>query len=275
LACAGREEARVLYVAVALSSFRRYSTYTAATLAGIFTNSVFGVIISFSYIALWKQNPTAGGYDVTDALTYCWLAQAMIMTVAVWNGGTTDDVAERIRTGDVAIDLYRPVSFLGWFLAGDLGRAAYHLLTRGVAPTVIGALLFDLRFPQNPLTYLAFLVSVALGVVVSFAIRMLVATSAFWLLDQSGMLALSAVFSMFFSGLAVPLVLFPEPFRSVVLALPWAAYMQVPIDIWLGQRHGTAVLTGLAFQAGWSAALLLACAALLRLADRKVVVQGG
>jgi ABC-2 type transport system permease protein len=265
----------VLYVAVAISSFRRYSTYTAATLAGIFTNSVFGVIISFSYIAVWHQNPTAGGYDVTDALTYCWLAQAMIMTVAVWNGGTTDDVAERIRTGDVAIDLYRPVSFLGWFLAGDLGRATYHLLTRGIAPTIIGALLFDLRFPTSPLTYLAFLVSVALGVVVSFGIRMLVATSAFWLLDQTGLLALSAVFAMFFSGLVVPLVLFPEPLRSIALALPWSAFVQVPIDIWLGQREGWDVLAGLGFQAVWGAVLLLSCAGLLRLAERKVVVQGG
>ena len=265
----------MLYVAVAISSFRRYSTYTAATLAGIFTNSVFGVIISFTYIAVWQQNPTAGGYDVTDALTYAWLAQAMIMTVAVWNGGTTDDVAERIRTGDVAIDLYRPVSFLGWFLAGDLGRAAYHLLTRGIAPTVIGALLFDLRAPSSPLAAVAFLVSVVLGVVVSFGIRMLVACSAFWLLDQSGVLMASALLSMFFSGLTVPLVLFPEPLRSIALALPWAAFIQVPADIWLGQREGWAILTGLAFQAGWCVALLLACAAVLRLADRKVVVQGG
>ena len=125
----------LLYLAVARRSFRRYATYTSATLAGIFTNSVFGVIISFTYIALWHEKPDAGGYDVTDAVTYCWLAQAMIMTVAIWGGGTTDDVADRIRTGDVAIDLYRPVSFLGWWLASDLGRAAYHLLTRGVAPT--------------------------------------------------------------------------------------------------------------------------------------------
>src|SRR5262245_55193178 len=127
----------MLYVAVALRSFRRYSTYTAATLAGIFTNSVFGVIISFTYIAVWTENPTAGGYDVTDAVTFCWLAQAMIMTVAVWGGGTTDDVADRIRTGDIVIDLYRPASFLGWYLAGDLGRSAYHLLTRGLAPTLV------------------------------------------------------------------------------------------------------------------------------------------
>ncbi len=265
----------MLYVAVAARAFRRYSTYTAATLAGIFTNSVFGVIISFTYIAVWKQNPHAGGYDVTDALTYCWLAQAMIMTVAAWGGGATDDVAERIRTGDVAIDLYRPVSYLGWWLASDLGRAGYHLLTRGVAPTVIGAALFPLRFPQQLRVWPVFLVSVLLGVVVSFGIRMLVASSAFWLLDQTGLRTLLAVFGTFFSGLAVPLVLFPGWTHAVVMALPWSALIQVPVDVWLGRRSGAALWSGLAFQAGWAVVLLLACAAALRLAERKVVVQGG
>lgn len=137
-------------------------------------------------------------------------------------GGATDDFAERIRTGDVAIDLYRPVSLLGWWLATDLGRAAYHLLTRGIAPTAIGALLFDLRFPAGPATWLAFLVSVLLAVVVSFGIRMLVTGTAFWLLDQTGIRTLAGVFAMFFSGLVVPLVIFPGWTREVVLALPWA-----------------------------------------------------
>jgi ABC-2 type transport system permease protein len=265
----------VLYLAVAVRAFRRYATYTAATLAGVFTNSVFGIIISFVYIAVWTQNPDAGGYDVTDAVTYAWLGQAMIMTVAIFSGGSTDDVADRIRTGDVAIDLYRPVSFLGWWLATDLGRAAYHLLSRGVAPTVLGALLFDLRFPSSVAVALAFLLSVALAVVVSFGIRMLVATTAFWLLDQTGVANVAMLFSILFSGLAVPLVLFPGWTGDVVLLLPWAAFVQVPADIWLGQRTGTAILGGLAFQVGWAVVLLAGCAALLRLAERKVVVQGG
>ena len=177
----------MLYVAVATRAFRRYATYVGATLAGIFTNSVFGVIISYAYIALWQQRPDAGGYDVTDAVTYVWLGQALLMTVAVWGGGATDDLADRIRTGDVAIDLYRPVSLLGWWLASDLGRAAYHLLTRGLAPTVIGAVLFDLRFPADPVTWLAFGVSLLLAVLVSFAIRLLVAASGFWLVDVTGL----------------------------------------------------------------------------------------
>ena len=103
----------MLHVAIATRAFRRYSTYTAATLAGIFTNCVFGVILCFVYTAVWKQSPNAGGYDVTDAITYAWLGQAMIMTVMIWGGGSPADLAERIRSGDVAIDLYRPVGLLG------------------------------------------------------------------------------------------------------------------------------------------------------------------
>ena len=88
----------MLYVAIATRAFRRYSTYRAATLSGIFTNSVFGIIYSFAYIALWNENPTAGGYDAQDAVTYVWLGQALLMTIALWGGGSTDDIAERRRS---------------------------------------------------------------------------------------------------------------------------------------------------------------------------------
>jgi len=265
----------MLYVAVAVRAFRRYSTYTAATLAGIFTNCVFGIIISFTYIAVWRQNPDAGGYDVRDALTYVWLGQAMIMTVAVWNGGATDDLAERIRTGDVAIDLYRPVNLLGWWLATDLGRATYHLLTRGIAPTVVGAMLFDLRFPASAGVWVVFATSVLLAVVLSFAIRMLVSASTFWLLDDTGLKNLNAICATFLSGLVVPLVLFPGWTREVAMALPWAGFLQVPADIWLGQRTGADAWAALGFQVGCSVVLLGLCAVVLRAADRRLVVQGG
>jgi ABC-2 type transport system permease protein len=265
----------MLHVAVATLAFRRYSTYRAATLAGIFTNSVFGIIYTFAYRALWDANPTAGGYDSQDAVTYVWLGQALLMTVALWGGGTTDDLAERIRTGDVAIDLYRPVGLVGWYLASDLGRAAYHFLTRGLAPTVIGLLAFEVALPSSPLSAVAFAVSLVLAVVVSFAIRFLVASTAFWLLDQSGVKVMSGAFAIFFSGMMLPLVLFPGWLGTLAGALPWASYVQVPADIWLGKHTGAGLAAALGFQVLWAVVLLAACHGVLRLATRKVVVQGG
>jgi ABC-2 type transport system permease protein len=264
-----------LYVAVATRAFRRYSTYRAATLAGIFTNSVFGVIYSYAYLALWRANPDAGGYDRVDAVTFVWLGQAMLMTVAVWSGGTTNDLLERIRSGDVAMDLYRPVGLIGWYLAGDLGRSVYHLLSRGLAPMVVGLALFDLRLPPSPVNAAAFLLSIPLAVTVSFSLRFLVACSAFWLLDANGVRVLSDAFAIFFSGMTLPLVLFPGWLGTLAEALPWSGMMQVPADLWLGRHEGLAILTHLGFQLGWIAALLACCSVVLRAATRKVVVQGG
>lgn len=244
-------------------------------MAGIFTNCVFGLIICFTYRALWSQNPNAGGYDVTDALTYVWIGQAMLMTVAVWSGGATDDLAARIRTGDVALDLHRPVSLLGWYLASDLGRGCYHLLSRGAAPMLFGGLFFDLRYPADITTWLAFALSVTLAVTASFGVRMLVSASAFWLLDDTGVKQLAAVCAMFFSGLVVPLVLFPGWTHAVVAVLPWASYLQVPADVWLGKDTGSGLIAALGLQATWSIVLLAACRGVLAVAHRKVVVQGG
>jgi ABC-2 type transport system permease protein len=197
------------------------------------------------------------------------------MTVALWGGGTTDDLAERIRTGDVAIDLYRPVGLIGWYLAGDLGRAAYHVLTRGVAPTILGLVLFDIALPRTPEAAVGFAVSLLFAVVTSFAIRFLVACTAFWLLDQTGVRMLSGVVAIFLSGMTLPLVIFPEPLRSIAFALPWASYLQTPADIWLGHRTGAGIASGLAVQVLWIAVLLALCQAALGAATRKVVVQGG
>ena len=264
-----------LYAAVATRSYRRYSTYTAATLAGIFTNCVFGVVNSLVLIAVWEQNPDAGGYDVHDAVTYVWLGQAMIMTIALWGGGSPTDLATRIKSGDVAMDFYRPVRILGWYLAADVGRAVFHLVSRGLVPTVVGAILFDLRYPSGPLVWVSFAVSVVLALLVSFAIRFLVATSAFWILDDQGTQLLASAAAVFFSGLTIPLVLFPGWFGDLVRVLPWASYIQAPADLWLGKHEGWAVLGTLGLQAAWAVALLACCRLLLRVAERRLVVQGG
>ncbi|MGW7264772.1 ABC transporter permease [Streptomyces sp. NPDC054842] len=261
-----------LYAAVAVSGFRRYATYRTATAAGVFTNTVFGLILAYTYLALWHERPHLGGYDQAQALTYVWLGQAMLMVVAVMGGGFEEELIERIRTGDIAIDLYRPVDLQAWWLAADAGRALFHLLGRGVVPMVFGACVFELALPADPLVWLAFLVAVALGVVVSFALRFLVALSAFWLLDGAGVAQLAFLAGIFCSGMLLPLNVFPGVLGEVVRALPWASLIQAPVDVLLGRAEP---LSTYAFQAAWAVGLLAAGRLLQGAATRRVVVQGG
>lgn len=261
-----------LYAAVAVGGFRRYATYRVATAAGLFTNTVFGLILAYTFIALWDEKPHLGGYDQAQALTYVWLGQGLLAVVSVMGSGFEDELIERIRTGDIAIDLYRPVDLQLWWLAQDMGRALFQLLGRGAVPLVFGALVFELALPADPSRWLAFLVAVTLGAVVSFSIRYLVALSAFWLMDGAGVAQLAWILGIFCSGMVLPLNVFPGALGEVVRALPWSSLIQAPVDVLLGTADP---LGTYAFQIGWALALLAAGRLVQSAATRRVVVQGG
>lgn len=264
-----------LYFAVAASSFRRYATYRIATAAGVFTNTVFGLILACTFTALWSERPHLGGYDQAQALTFVWAGQSLLAAAALIGGGFQEELQERIRSGDVAVDLYRPADLQLWWLAADLGRAGFQLLGRGIAPLTIGAFLFELALPTSPLQWAAFLISVTLGVITAFGLRYLFALASFWLLDGAGLNTFSTLLSMFFSGMLLPLTVFPGGFGESVRLLPWAATLQVPVDVLLGEYRGAQLLAAFGFQATWVVVLLGAGRLVQSLATRRVVVQGG
>ena len=197
---------------LAKRGYRRYAAYPAATWAGILTNSVFGFIQAYVLLAMYDDRDDIGGYDAADALTYVWLAQAMIAAVSIfgWN-----ELGERIRSGDVATDLIRPVHPLRAGLAFDYGRALYQTLFRGLPPMVVGAIVFDLTAPSDPLVWFVFVVSVVLAISVAYAFHFLYNIVAFWLLDYRGVMRISVAVLAFFSGLYIPVGFFPDWLQTV------------------------------------------------------------
>ncbi|GGV12597.1 ABC transporter permease [Streptomyces litmocidini] len=264
-----------LYAMVAAGGFRRFAAYRVATAAGVFTNTVFGFVLSATYIALWNERPRLGGYSMDDALAYVWIGQALITVCGLMGGGFEDELIERIRTGDIAVDLYRPADLQAWWFSANAGRSAYQLLGRGVAPMAVGALVFDFALPPGPGAWLAFLLAVALGSVVGFAIWYLVAMSAFWLLDGQGVVQAAWLAGLFFSGMLLPLNVFPGTLGELARLLPWASLLQVPADVYLGKYEGWELAGAYGFQGCWALVLLGAGRAAQAAATRKVVVQGG
>ncbi|MFF8092287.1 ABC transporter permease [Streptomyces sp. NPDC016675] len=261
-----------LYVAVAAGGFRRYATYRVATAAGVFTNTVFGLVLVYTYLALWDEKPQLGGYDQAQAVTFVWLGQALLAALAIGGGGFEDELMERVRTGDVAVDLYRPVDLQLWWLAADVGRALFQLVARGVVPLVFGSLFFPVELPGEVSVWAAFLVSVVLAMLVGFALRYLVALSAFWLLDGTGVKQMGWIVGLFCSGMLLPLNVFPGELGEVVRMLPWSSLLQAPADVLLGEAGAVGTFV---FQAGWAVALLAVGRLVQSAATRRVVVQGG
>jgi ABC-2 type transport system permease protein len=256
---------------IAKRGYRRHAAYPAATWAGVFTNTVFGFVSAYILLAVYEHRADVGGYDAGDAVTYVWLAQALLMTVNVFGW---EELALRVRDGSIATDLSRPVNPQRYWLAFDLGRAPYHLVFRGIPPFVAGGIVFDLHYPEPELVP-AFVVSVALAVVVSLGFRFLYNASAFWLVDHRGVMRLAVTVSLFFSGMVVPLAFFPSWLSDVAHALPFPSIVQVPIDVYLGKDRGLDLAVALGVQGAWALVLLGLGRLALARGTRKVVIQGG
>jgi ABC-2 type transport system permease protein len=265
-----------LYAALARMAFRRQLAYRTANLAGLLTNAFFGYLRSAALIAAFASAPSGSiaGYDTQTITTYAWVTQALIMVLNLWGWW---DIELTIRSGDVVTDLTRPVSYLGSWLARDYGRAAYFLLFRGLPSLIVGQLTLSdgLRWPTDPLAWLAFAGSLVVAVAISFAWRFLLNLSAFWTTDARGLGALANGVVLFLGGFVVPLRFFPAWLQPLLLALPFAAIIQVPSDIFVGRLQGAAVAAALLDQVAWAVALLALCQACVALATRRISVQGG
>ena len=259
---------------IARRGYRRYAAYPAAAAAGLFTNVFFGFLQAYILLAVYEHRTEIGGYDVRAAVTYVWLTQGLLSVVASF-GPSWWELARRVRSGDIAVDLGRPLDLQRTQLAYDLGRAAYQMVYRAVPPFVLGAVLFEVVIPGDVLRWAAFAASVALAVGVRFAIRFLVSLASYWLTDYRATMLLAMIVSHLLSGLIMPLAFFPEPFDEVARALPFASMLQLPVDIFVGAASGVEMLAVLAIQVFWVVVLFALGRAVLGAGTRRLVVQGG
>lgn len=261
------------YFELARAEFRRHSTYRLAIVAGVFTNTVFGFIrAGVLFAAIAAAGGAINGYSAQEASTYVWLGQALLAPVSMyaWN-----DVAERVRTGEIAIDLARPIDLQFSFWARDLGRAAFALPTRGVPPLILGALVMGMAAPQSWTAYPLGLISLVVGISISFMCRFGMNLIAFWTLDVQGYINVYALVLGLLSGFYLPVHIFPEWLQQVAFASPFPAMFQFPIDVLSGRSSGAAALGVIATQAVWLIGLMVLTRVVLWRAANRLVVQGG
>jgi len=257
------------------SGFRRYATYRQATIAGSFTNIVFGFLRCYVLLAVaaGAVGGRPGGYDTAQLATFVWVGQGLLTVVGIWG---PPDLSDRIRSGDVASDLLRPVAPVTAYLAADLGRFLHAVLTRMIGPLIVGAIFFTLAVPTRWQTVPLFAVSAVLATIGSFGCRFLINATAYWLHDARGPLVLWTLSSGLLAGLYFPLRMLPE-WLAVTLwvATPFPGLLQTPLDV-LVERDPPVQQAGLVLlQACWAVALLALCRLVQHRAERKLVVQGG
>ena len=259
------------YVEITRLAFRQQVAYRAATLAGIFTNSVFGVIFASVMIGFYASVDDAPvrGWSASEALTLIWINQALLMPVHLWGWW---QVSQSIQSGAIAVDMLRPVSWYGLWLSHDAGRGFATILLRLFPTLFVGWALFDISMPETPGRAATFMAAVLLAIWVSFSIRLLLNLFSFWLIDHRGVAAISVSIGTLLSGMVMPTDFFPEPLQTMADVLPFRAVIMAPNEAYLGKGDALAIL---GTQVVWVVVLGMLCHVVLRRGERRLAVQGG
>ena len=250
--------------------------YRAAVLAGIATQFGFGFMFISQYLAFYRTNPSAFPMDISQVVSYIWVQQAFLALFMTWF--FEGDIFAAITSGQIAYELARPINLYGkWYcqcLASRLSRA----ILRCFPILIIGLVLpapYKLILPPDILQFLLFIVSsmLAMGVVVAFG--MFIYISTFYTMSPIGVRIIGAVFADFMAGSIVPLPFFPNGFRQIAEALPFAAMQNMPLRIYSGNITGTDALLGILFQIMWLIALSFTGKMWMSKTTKRTVIQGG
>ncbi len=228
-------------------------------------------LLKVVWTAVYAGRGVVDGVELRELIAFITLAQLqvwlMFPLVAAYIQG-------QVRSGLVALELARPVPWLGQLLAHQVGATA------SWAPFVLLAvpLAFFLGGVVPPVSLAAgllYLLSLILAYLVAVLLGMVIGLVSFWTLQTRGVMAIYEFANQFFTGALVPLWFFPPLLRRVADFLPFQAQAFIPLSIYMGQLPAHQIPGALSRQLMWVVMLFAVAWLMWRRAMRRVVIQGG
>ena len=232
--------------------------------------------IAFALIGFWNAvfDTGASPGGMTKPMMLAWAGAAVVLS-RLMEVNLSEDIAERIRRGDIVFEIMRPFDFQPQMFGTWLGTTGYTLLIDTLPMSVV---LFGIARIAGPAGMPALglaLLSGLLAMLTAFLLQFTVVLIGFWTIQVRTWTWMLAQIVQVAAGWFVPLWLLPDGVREGLQFLPFAMLYHVPLSIFVGRVEGGEALRMLAIQAAWLPALFLLSRWMLRQARARVLIQGG
>ncbi|MBI4666211.1 MAG: ABC-2 family transporter protein [Nitrospinae bacterium] len=262
-----------VYLNFAIKTFQSQLAYKFEYFVGVFNGLLYIFIFTALWGAIYSAMPAGAQNSFTQPQIITYAVFALVCRVSMSMDDT--DIAGRVRTGDIAMDMIKPVNFTLMVLANAMGETMFHWFTR-VAPIILVCLLsFDIIVPTAPERYLLGAVAWILGYSISFLLNFSFALLAFWFVETFSFQLMKYGLLNIFSGSVVPIDFFPEWAKPAIAAMPFQYILYTPTAVFMGHITGAGAYKLIALQGVWVVILGGVSYVMWNAAKRKLVVQGG
>lgn len=251
--------------------------YKIAAIAGIITQFAWGGMYIMLYSAFLSDG-SASDYTIPQMCTYIWLGQAFFALFNIWN--IDNDILESARTGDISLELVKPVGLYLIWHAKTFGKKIASMLLRAIPIITICSLPFLQNYRLMPPVSIGALVLSIITLIFSAGIMlafiMLMYTVIMRTISSQGIKTTFYLILNFCSGGLIPIPFMPDTVVNILKFTPFYYMQNVSFNIYNGYiNNPTEIVQILVIQVVWFIGLTLFGRYLLNKQLSKIIVQGG
>jgi len=250
--------------------------YQVAAFAGILTQFFWGFMYIMIYQAFYNSTSNVQPISLHQLIIVLWLQQSLLAFIMLWI--RDNEIINLITKGDIAYELCRPTDIYGFWYARLLAQRLSSALLRFFPILLVASFLpypYKFTLPDNLITFLLFLITLILGLILIVTISMIIYISMFYTLSGVGSILIFGVAGEFLSGMILPIPLMPDTLKTIVYLLPFRYCSDLPFRIYAGHIGYQEALISMIVQIFWIAILFIIGKLWMRKALRRVVIQGG
>ena len=172
--------------------------------------------------------------------------------------GLAGGIAKDIRDGTLKRYMVQPVDMIGYLFAYRVAHKVAYIITSLIPYALLFYVcrqFFD-GFP-DALTMVAYVVSLILAFAVGFFFEAAVGMVGFWFLEVTSLLYIVMTLNFFISGHMLPLDLLPQPWSSLLKALPFQYMAYFPAVVFLKKVQGWDLVFYLVGELLWAVLFML------------------
>jgi ABC-2 type transport system permease protein len=249
--------------------------------ADFFLSTLLRFLPMVTTILLWQAiysnagvGASLGGFRRDEMIAYLLLVH--ISRIFSSMPGLANGIARDIRDGSLKKYLLQPIEMIPYLLSYRAAHKAAYIAMSSLPYALLFFLCRDFFHSwPDPLTLMAYAVSLLLGFVIGFFFECCMGTIGFWFLEVSSFLYVINTVNFFISGQMLPLDFLSPFWAGLLKALPFQYLAYFPAMIFLGKVEGNQLVYGLLIELAWAVAFIVLARMLYRLGLRRYSAYGG
>lgn len=191
------------------------------------------------------------GYDRSRILTYVFgimIVRALVLSARAM------DVSRDVANGDLSNYLVKPMDYFKYWFTRDISSKALNLIFAAFEFFILFLILKPpFFFQSSPVILLIFLISIVLAIFIYFFLIFIISSIPFWApeLGWGSHFLVTLVMVESLSGALFPINILPQVLQTIVMATPFPYLIYFPVQVYLGNISGGALIGGLMIAIFW------------------------